>query len=111
MEESLKKYMLFLFQGLSIPFGIATFALLRMEFSKFDSFVFSMLAYWVFLAGATIVAIRVDREIGKRLFELLGASRSLLYSSLGFIPALGVFFVAFLPILSSTLSICAAYAA
>ena len=97
----MKKYGVFILQGLSIPFGIAVFSLLRMEFNKFDSFVFAMMAYWTFLVVATIISIRVDREIGKNLFELLGPTKSFLFSALAFIPALGVFFVAALPILGS----------
>jgi hypothetical protein len=57
-----------------------------------------MLVYWAYLASVTTaVAIR-DRTLADRLRALLGPSRTRGFGALAFVPVLGAFFVAFLPI-------------
>lgn len=97
----MQKNMLFVFQFLSIPFGLAVFYLFQSHFNRFDSFAFSMMAYWSFIAAAIFVVIRRDPDLGNAIIALLGPSTSIVLSLLSFVPVFGVFFVALLPVLSS----------
>jgi hypothetical protein len=78
--------------------GLIVFSVIGRSAPPFTAFALAMLVYWAYLASVTTaVAIR-DRTLADRLRALLGPSRTRGFGALAFVPVLGAFFAAFLPI-------------
>lgn len=97
----MKRTKLLLLQAGALPFCISANIVLRSVFGRFDSFVFSFFAYWLYLSAASFLLLRKNPELRARLASLFGKADSLFFAALAFLPAAMVFSVAFLPELAS----------
>ena len=79
-------------------FGLIVFSVIGRSAQPFTAFALAMLAYWAYLASVTTVAVIKDRSLAERLRALLAPSKAPRFGALAFVPVLGAFAVAFLPI-------------
>jgi len=79
-------------------FGLIVFSVIGRSAPPFTAFAVAMLVYWAYLASITTVVVIKDRTLSERLRALLGPSKAPGFGALAFVPVMGAFFVAFLPI-------------
>ena len=79
-------------------FGLIVFSMIGRSAPPLTAFALAMLAYWAYLASVTTLVVIKDPSLAERLRALLGPSKAPVFGALAFVPILGAFFVAFLPI-------------
>ena len=87
-------------QFVAPAFGLIVFSVIGRTAPPFTAFALAMLVYWAYLAAVTTVVVIKDRSLAVRLRALLAPSKAPLFGALAFVPVLGAFVVAFLPIVS-----------
>jgi hypothetical protein len=78
--------------------GLIVFSVIGRSAPPLAAFALAMLVYWAYLASVTAVVAIKDPSIAGRLRALLAPSKAPRFGALAFVPILGAFFVAFLPI-------------